>query len=519
MLQCQPLAATTQPLRPDRPVNEPYDTLDPRGSILEADDASSAANTVLALCVVWSHAAPTQIGDVTLFEHEDVPKIIGRGEASGGGRAAFCRQRPGSNTRTEPLADPAISREQLRAVSSRGSIVIEQLGRCPLLFQGERVERASLAPGMCVSLRGALVLLCVRRPMVLPALRDFSAESLRSYGEADAFGLLGESPAMWALRDAVAFNAKAGANVFILGPSGAGKELAARATHLLSSRAHKPFVARNAATIPASLVDAELFGTARNYPNAGMPERPGLIGAADGGTLFLDEITEMPASLHANLLRVLDDNGEYHRLGDAKSRIANVRLVATSNSSPDRVKHDLLARMPLRLRVPGLDARREDIPLLARHLLQRALIKSPELVQRFTDEAGEVRTSPALIEHLLRRTYTTHVRELNGLLWRAMSTSSGARIELPADMADEQAEPSETHAESSDSGRFRAHDSAPPPECTAEELRAKLLEHDGNLTQTARALGLASRYVLYRLLRKHGIDVRTARDKDDDAPG
>ncbi|MDP3275760.1 MAG: sigma 54-interacting transcriptional regulator [Deltaproteobacteria bacterium] len=496
-------------------------TIDVHSSIRETDKHNPDADTVLGLCIAWSRAEPSRIGEVTLFEHEDVPQIIGRGEAMGGGRAAFYQQRPGRNARTPPLADPVISREQLRVVSSRGSLVIEQVGRCPLLFDGQRVERATLAPGACVSLKGQLLLLCVRRPLVLPALRDFPAESMGDFGEPDAFGLLGESPEAWALRDAVAFQGKAGAHVLILGPSGAGKELVARATHLLSTRARRPFVARNAATIPASLVDAELFGTARNYPNAGMPERPGLIGAADGGTLFLDEIGEMPLGLHANLLRVLDGDGEYHRLGEAKSRTADVRLLAATNRAPESLKHDLLARIPLRQHVPGLCARREDIPMLARHLLQRALAKSPELVKRFTDARGEVQTSSALIEHLLQRTYTTHVRELDGLLWRAMTTSAGSQIELPSDMDQEQRETQEPRAtvERGDSGRFRRDDAAPTsalpvPEYTSEQLRAKLVEHNGNLVQTARALGLASRYVLYRLLRKHAIDVRAARDED-----
>ncbi len=136
---------------------------------------------------------------------------------------------------------------------------------------------------------------------------------------------------MWQMRERIAFAANAGKHVLLHGESGTGKELAARALHALSSRAGKPFVSRNAATLPSGLIDAELFGSARNYPNAGMPERAGLVGQADGGTLFLDEIAEIPAEQQAHLLRVLDADGEYQRLGEATTRRSDLVLVGATN--------------------------------------------------------------------------------------------------------------------------------------------------------------------------------------------
>src|SRR5262249_13648433 len=153
-----------------------------------------------------------------------------------------------------------------------------------------------------------MVLLCVRRPAWItgtPTVREFS------FGDVDEHGLVGESPAIWELRARIAFIGPRPGHVFIHGESGAGKELVARAIHASSPRAVRPLVARNAATIPEGLIDAELFGNLRNYPHAGMAERPGLIGEADGGTLFLDELAELPVPLQAHLLRVLD-GGEYH---------------------------------------------------------------------------------------------------------------------------------------------------------------------------------------------------------------
>ena len=119
----------------------------------------------------------------------------------------------------------------------------------------------------------------------------------------------------------------------LLGETGTGKELAARAVHRFSTRADRPLVARNAATMPAGLIDAELFGNARNYPNPGMAERPGLVGQADGGFLFLDEIGELPSELQAHLLRVLDAGGEYQRLGESRVRRSDFRLLAATPSS------------------------------------------------------------------------------------------------------------------------------------------------------------------------------------------
>src|SRR5262249_4513267 len=151
------------------------------------------------------------------------------------------------------------------------------------------------------------------------------------FGAPDPHGILGESPAAWALREHLSLAAHSGQHILLLGQSGTGKELAARAIHALSPRRDKPFIARNAATFPEGLVDAELFGTAKGYPNAGSPERPGLIAEADGGTLFLDEIGELPAHLSSHLLRVLDRGGEYQRLGESRVRRSDLRVVAATN--------------------------------------------------------------------------------------------------------------------------------------------------------------------------------------------
>jgi DNA-binding NtrC family response regulator len=425
--------------------------------------------------------------------------VLGRGDAHGDPteqrRVVFERHRPGARERTPPLAGRAISRDQLRVRVADGELAVERIGRCAMLVSGERAESATVRPGDTIHLRDQIVLVCVARAPEIPPSRHFDDANACAFGAPDALGILGESAAAWELRERVAFAAKADGHVLVLGESGTGKELAARAVHALSRRARAPFVARNAATLPSGLIDAELFGNARNYPNAGMAERPGLVGQADGGTLFLDEIAELPLELQTHLLRVLDA-GEYARLGEATPRRADFRLVGATNRAPSSLKHDVLARLTIRVALPPLSARREDVALLARHLLRAAAEKSPELCAGFVD-GGAVRIDGALVDALVRHAYTTHVRELGALLWRAMASSSGDRVALTDELKDELA---------SARAQMEARDEPPAAEPDAAQIRASLASSDGSVTKAARALGV-SRFALYRLLKKHGIEM------------
>jgi DNA-binding NtrC family response regulator len=465
---------------------------------------------VPALLIAWAPAEPDRTGAVALFEPDAGARILGRSEPAGGAsgeRVVFHRQRPGVTERMPPLASAGISREQLRIRLENGGLRVLRIGKCAMEVRGTIVDSCILKPGDTLLLRGQLLLFCTRRPWKMEPLRSASLADAPPFGAPDSFGIVGESPAVWRLRDRIAWTATADEHTLLLGGSGSGKELCARAVHALSSRAKGPFVARNAATIPSSLIDAELFGNVKGYPNPGMPERPGLVGAADHGTLFLDEIGELSQELQANLLRVLDEGGEYHSLGASAARRSHFRLIGATNRDPSALKHDLAARLVVRLDVPGLDDRRDDIPLLARHLLARATEKSPEATRRFLPSAGgrpELRVKASLLDHLLAQRYTTNIRELNALLWHAMSASTGDAIEWHRGAPPEQPAPAPTP-------RDGAADSVPEvetpevPEPTAEEVRASLAENHGNILRTARALGLSSRYVLYRLMKRYGI--------------
>jgi two-component system nitrogen regulation response regulator GlnG/two-component system response regulator HydG len=474
-------------------------------STATAGDATDALvegeRPALALVIAWSAAEPERIGEVALFTDSSA-RVLGRESPDEPGFVLFRSERPGARGAASPLAGAAISREQLRVRARDGALVVERIGRCPLLVAGAPVDKTVLVPGDTFQLKGQAVLLCVERPTVLPALREFPRDAWGDFGAPDALGMIGESAAIWRLREQLAFAAKASTHVLLLGPSGTGKELAARALHELSERADHPFVARSSATLPAGLIDAELFGNAKNYPNPGMIERVGLIGRADGGTLFLDEIGELPSELQAHLLRVLDRGGEYHRLGETNARTSSLCLVGATNRDPSALKHDFLARFALRLELPSLTLRREDIPLLARHLLERAAEKSASVARRFQGERG-FRLDPTLIEHLIAHAYTTHARELEAMLWQAMAESAGDVIVLPPRF---RAGPSSTAPDARPREERASEPSAPTIEVDAEAIRRAVGRHGGNLSRAAKELGLPSRFALYRLLKRFDLD-------------
>ena len=257
------------------------------------------------------------------FEHE--PPVL------------FFEQRPGLDLAAADLMTTKVSRRQLRfSEISRAGARVENVGRRPLLVNGTPAREAKVAPGDTLMLEHTAVFLVDARPRKLAPLAHYpapsEAEPAVAFGAADACGMVGESPAAWRLRDELAAAARAEAHVLLLGETGAGKELAARTVHALSPRASGPLVPRNAATIPGGFFDAELFGCAKNYPSTGMPERVGLV----GGHLMLDEIGELGEGHQAHLLRVLDEGGQYHRLGETRPRVSDLRLIAATNRPPKR---------------------------------------------------------------------------------------------------------------------------------------------------------------------------------------
>lgn len=461
--------------------------------------SDGSAREVVALTIVWYLAEPGRVGETALIPLDGAQRLLGRGEgkpAEQPERIQLYRQRPGELEPRGPFRGKGISRRQLRLVSRRGKLVVERLGRCPMLINGVPRDHGEVRPGDTLALRNQLVLLCGTRPLLMP---DPEGEAPPidpvPFGGPDAHGIVGESPSIWALRSQLPFVAGRGGHVLVRGESGTGKELVSHALHQLSDRAGQPIVARNAATFPPGLVDAELFGNVKDYPNPGMRERKGLIGEADGSTLFLDEIGELSSEMQAHLLRVLDSEGSYQRLGEDRPRRADIRLVAATNRDPGELRPDFLARLTLQISLAGLNERREDVPMLARHLLRKAAADDPDLGARLFEDGGEgePRIDPKLMDLLVRHQYTHHVRELESFLWRAMTDSLGRHLALTSSLREAlEAEPGSRSAE----------------ELTPEVIQACLDRNEGNQTKTYRELGLKNRHVLYRLVRKHGLKVR-----------
>jgi two-component system nitrogen regulation response regulator GlnG/two-component system response regulator HydG len=448
---------------------------------------SSGAADSLHLVICWSLDEPSRVGEIASVKSG---AVLGRGgpqPEDDAPRLVFRRARPGSDEVTRSLESKRISRVQLRVAAEGDAIVVRNAGKTALVWNDREVASCTVREGDVFAVKNALVLAVVRRPSTLEPLRTFPRLDF-PFGGPDPFGIVGESPACWSLREAIAVAARGPHHVLVQGESGVGKELVAHAIHALSDRSKRPLISRNAATFPEGLVDAELFGNVRNYPNAGSPERAGLVGEADGSTLVLDEIGELPQALQAHLLRALDRGGEYQRLGEGRPRSSSFRLVAMTNRSIDTLKHDFAARFASRLEVPTLGERIEDIPLLVRHLALDAAKKSPEVAGRFV-EGGEPRVDPRLIAALIRHPWTLHLRELSRLLWSAIAASKGEFIELVPEVARELDTPKQERGEP-----------------TEAEVRAALDAHEGNVTRAAKQLGLESRYVLYRLMKKLGIN-------------
>ena len=359
-----------------------------------------------------------------------------------------------------------------------------------------------MRPGDTVTLPAALVLLVVP-PRALVQRFQTDPDTRFPFGAADAHGIIGESYAAWALRSALAFAGQSAHHVLVLGESGVGKELAARAVHALSAQRAGRFVARNAATFPEGLIDAELFGCAKGYPNAGSPERRGLFGEADGGTLFLDEIGELPPALQVHLLRVLDGDGEYQRLGEGRTRRASFRLIAATNRPIEALKHDFAARFKVRVELPGLDRRREDIPLLLRHLLQAEAHRSPDAARQFFEHRGgmiaEARIDPSFIEALLRHRFTLHMRELEHLMLISIATSPGNYLTMTPELREE------LEIDQAAKAAPQARQARDPDTVGREEMLAVLAATGGNKTEAARRLGLSDRFAVRRVLAKHGL--------------
>ncbi len=239
--------------------------------------------------------------------------------------------------------------------------------------------------------------------------------------------IIGSSPAMQRIFDIVAQVADTKANVLLSGESGTGKEMVARAVHGMGERRNRPFVAVNCAAIPENLLESELFGHVKGSFTGAVQNKTGLFESADKGTLFLDEVGELPLSLQVKLLRVIQEKS-IRRVGGTDERRIDVRIIAATNRrlgeeiAAGRFREDLYYRLNvIEIPMPPLRERRDDIPLLVAHF-----------VEKYARELGKPvdGLSEAALNRLVEYRFPGNVRELENLIERAIALSRGPTIEL-----------------------------------------------------------------------------------------
>jgi DNA-binding NtrC family response regulator len=322
--------------------------------------------------------------------------------------------------------------------------------------------------------------------------------------------VVGESPAFVALIEQLAPIAKYDVSLLILGETGTGKEVFARAVHYRSPRASKPFIPVNCGAIPVELLENEFFGHESGAFTSANCSRRGVVKEADGGTLFLDEVDCLPPLAQVKLLRFLQD-GQFRPLGSASVCTADVRIIAASNANfaealaSGRFRRDLYYRLNvLSLKLPPLREREGDIVLLARHFLAKYTNKFHAPVREF---------SPAALHKLLCYSWPGNVRELENVIQRAVVLADGATLQ----------------AEHICTGSDFAGDPPAPPQ-SFQQLKAQaiaqfeqsyvrrmLLIHGGNIAKAAQGAG-QDRRAFWELMRKHGLTARPSHSPSETDP-
>lgn len=309
---------------------------------------------------------------------------------------------------------------------------------------------------------------------------------LRSEGMPD---FVAAAPSMQPVLELIAQVGPSDANVLITGEHGTGKEIVAKLLHAASPRSRMPLVAVNAGGLPEGTFESEIFGHVKGAFTDARTDRVGRFELANNGTLFLDEIANVPLRQQAKLLRVLE-TGELERVGSSQTRRVDVRVLSATNanlheeSGAGNFRPDLLFRLnTVEIHLPALRERREDIPLLAAHFLNKSRTRYRKQVTGFT---------AAAMHALMQYPWPGNVRELEHTVERAILLCRGEEIE-PSNLA---ITTGRTSTQSIDNMSI--------DEVEALLIRKVLRRCDGNISQAAEALGL-SRAALYRRIEKYGL--------------
>ena len=344
----------------------------------------------------------------------------------------------------------------------------------------------------------------VDRALQLAALRQENETLKRTLaGDSETFGMIGRDSKMTQIFETIRTAAPSDASVLIEGESGTGKELIASAFHTQSQRAGGPFIRINCAAIPHELIESELFGYKKGAFTGADRDKRGLIEAANQGTLLLDEIAEMPAHLQTKLLRVLQER-RLRRLGDENEISVNFRLVSATNRNTltlldeGLLRKDLYFRIStIKIKVPPLRERLDDVPLIAGRFLKR-----------FNEQYGKnIRDlSQETVMRLVRYDWPGNIRELESVIERAVLFCSGSEL-LPNCLPEE----FQTRTTSSS---FVIPPLLPMEEIEREAIMQTLERTAGNVKKSAQILRFP-RPTFYRKLKKLGIKVERPGERSD----
>jgi DNA-binding NtrC family response regulator len=319
--------------------------------------------------------------------------------------------------------------------------------------------------------------------------------------------VIGSGPAMQKVFELVKKVAPSNASVVITGQSGTGKEVVARAIHNLSPRKDKPFVALNCSAIPATLIESELFGYERGAFTGADQRRLGNFELAHDGTLFLDEIGELPLELQAKFLRVLEER-KIRRLGGRAEVEVDVRVICATNRDlkeeirRGRFREDLYFRLHVfTIQLPQLRERREDIPLLVHHFIEKFNGETGKHVQGLTPDAMGVLQSYA---------WPGNIRELRNTVERAM-------ILVDGDVIGEEHLPPDMQASRPETATLRVPLGIPIHQIEKEYILASLQRNGGNKARTAELLGISEK-TLYNKLNRYAAEARTRAGEPPDEP-
>jgi two-component system, NtrC family, response regulator GlrR len=406
------------------------------------------------------------------------------------------------------VQDPTVSRLHAELEAKRDGLWVRDLGsRNGTFVDGLRVT------GACVPDKGRIRLAQVELSV---DYNDGQIRSVELWQDSHFGKLVGKSLRMRELFATLSRVAPMDASILILGETGTGKELVARALHDASPRASKPFVVVDCAALPENLLDAELFGHAKGAFTGAVGQRTGALEAADGGTVFLDEIGELPISMQPKLLRALESR-TVRRVGETSYRTVDVRFISATHRdlaamvNAGEFREDLYFRLSvLPIQVPPLRERTEDIELLVKHFMQ---------------SSGNVNAQ--LIRELTSRPWRGNVRELRNFVDRVRALGATEALALSTSGMRQPTE-SQSHIPISQSQVPVAAPlvSPPPPPPTSptdarmfeqaykdfreawidtgekEYVRRLLLRHDRNVAAAAREAEVDRTYI-YRLIRKH----------------